>query len=440
MTYQILNGDVRAMLDTLEPESVHMVVTSPPYYLLRSYGTEPQIWNADSNCTHNWQAFTQCGRSGGLSEKQESNCGSWTADQEVAICNQCGAIQCELGSEPTIEQYVANVVEVFRHVRRVLHPSGTVWLNLGDTYTRNRSYHVPDSKYRDVGNNRRMSTFGSLPPKNLCMIPARVALALQADGWWLRSEIVLCKINPMPESVTTRPTNATERLYLLAKCPEYYYDSFAVREKNSDGTLERYRDGEARPHSSENDVRPQSDRSQPWADIVTHTGRNLRNWWSLISEPNRMLHFAGFPRSIPRKAILAGTSAYGACAWCQAPWRRMVDVTPEYQSILDEGHAHPSWKGERRAQAINIGVAFGDKPKSTVRSEVTVGWAPSCSCGTTEVVPCVVLDPFAGTGTTLQVAEELGRDSIGIELKAEYVEMIHQRMGRVTAGLPGLGI
>ena len=161
----------------LADNSVHMCVTSPPYWSLRDYGVDAQ-----------------------------------------------------LGLEPTPEEYVQNMVAVFREVRRVMRPDGTLWLNLGDSYAANRGYQVPDGKWDDVGNNHGMSVPSGLKPKDLVGIPWRVAFALQADGWWLRSDIIWSKPNPMPESVTDRPTKAHEYLFLLSPSQRYYYDADAVRE------------------------------------------------------------------------------------------------------------------------------------------------------------------------------------------------------------------
>lgn len=176
-TYRILTGDAIEQLKMLPDRSVQCVVTSPPYYNLRDYGVPGQI-----------------------------------------------------GLEDTPQEYVARLVEVFREVRRVLRDDGTVFLNLGDSYAANRSYQVCDNKHVDVGNNHSSSAPPGLKPKDMIGIPWRVAFALQDDGWWLRSDIIWHKPNPMPESVTDRPTKAHEYVFLLTKSEKYFFDSEAIKE------------------------------------------------------------------------------------------------------------------------------------------------------------------------------------------------------------------
>ena len=192
----LYGGDCRAVMAEMPAESVHCVVTSPPYWGLRDYGTDGQ-----------------------------------------------------LGLEATTEAYVANMVDVFREVRRVLRDDGTLWLNLGDSYARAQETNVPQTKDggapaypihakarssdgavgRGDRPGSRVASLG-LKPKDLVGIPRRVAFALQADGWYLRSDIIWAKPNPMPESVTDRPTKAHEYLFLLSKSARYFYDASAVRE------------------------------------------------------------------------------------------------------------------------------------------------------------------------------------------------------------------
>lgn len=189
-------GDVREVLQKLEAGSINSVITSPPYWNLRSYGTSPLIWGGSKGCDHGWRIQKRAGLSGGLNEWSKSRHRgqdrSVVPETEQAFCQKCDAWRGSLGLEPTLELYTQNLVEIFRGVRRVLRDDGTVWLNMGDCYAANRSYQVRDSKHVDVGNTMGMKVPDGLKPKDLVGLPWRVAFALQADGWYLRSDIIWC--------------------------------------------------------------------------------------------------------------------------------------------------------------------------------------------------------------------------------------------------------
>jgi len=248
MNYHIMQGDCLQTMRSIPDASVQCCVTSPPYWGLRDYGVDGQI-----------------------------------------------------GLEPSLDAYVARMVEVFREVRRCLRDDGTLWLNLGDSYAANRGYQVPDSKHIDVGNAMASSVPTGLKPKDLCMIPWRVALALQADGWWLRSVIVWAKKSPMPESVTDRPTSSWEPIFLLAKSERYYYDAEAVKEPSIHaGHIATSRNPNA-------GYDPNEVRGGPGFTGQVPLMRNQRNVWHLGPEPYAEAHFATFPTEIPRRCIMAGS-------------------------------------------------------------------------------------------------------------------------------------
>ncbi len=314
--FHIYKGDALTMLKRLPFDSVHCCITSPPYFQQRDYGVEGQ-----------------------------------------------------LGQEPCVEKYVDNLVAVFHEVRRVLHPQGTLWLNLGDKYIR----------------------------KNLGFIPYRVAMALQQDGWLMRGEMVWAKTAAMPESVTDRPTNAWEPIFMCAKNPSYFYDAEAVNERLLTGETAK-------------------------VPLICEHGfgekPNMRNVWTLGPEPYRGSHFAPFPTEIPRRAILAGSSEKGCCPTCLSPWKRIVErrrVGGVYGGLRKRADAS--------GQETSEGSIFRTGAASVTK---TVGWEPTCKCKS-EPVPCTVLDCFGGTGTSGQVALELGRSAILIELNPEYCELARQR-------------
>ena len=253
MTVRVLTGDVFDRLSQLPDESVHCVVTSPPYWGLRSYGTEPQVWGGDEACAHDWGAIERGKRKDMKPADQTRSAGrsGTTASQDGAahnggqFCSSCGAWRGELGMEPTLGLWLEHCVEVFREVRRVLRKDGTLWMNVGDAYaTGANGRSAADTKA--AGNDDRsfrdkpFSTVGDgLKPKDLMMMPARLVLALQADGWWLRSMLPWLKRNPMLESTRDRPTSAIEYVFLLTRAERYFYDGEAVKTAYAESSVQR---------------------------------------------------------------------------------------------------------------------------------------------------------------------------------------------------------
>ena len=254
-------GDCREHLRRLPEGSVSCLVTSPPYWGLRSYDLQAGMWGGSATCAHLWESVTKPSSSGAKSHSRleggtATQYGSATHQTHTsARCTRCGAWRGSLGLEPAVELYVEHLVAVFHDARRALHAGGTLWLNLGDAYQR----------------------------KQLMGVPWRVALALQADGWWLRSDIIWDKTNRMPESVRDRPTQSHEYLFMLAKGAKYYYDQDAIRE----------------PYQSAPPRNARSSRRHP-------AGRNRRTVWSLPTQPYAGAHFAVFPPSLAEPCILAG--------------------------------------------------------------------------------------------------------------------------------------
>lgn len=435
--WQILEGDCRDRLRELDAGSVQTVITSPPYFGLRDYGTGE--WEGgEDGCDHLDDALSSqrtrtAARNFGTARGRTDDFLDRGASQFRDVCGKCGArrIDRQIGLEPTPDAFVAALVEVFREVRRVLRDDGTVWLNLGDSYAAARSYQVADSKHQahDFG----ASNASVVPPgckaKDLLLMPAQVALALRADGWWLRSEIVWSKYNPMPESVTDRPTSAHEKLFLLAKRPRYFYDADAIREEAQYGRRE-WSNVEANLAAATTG----NDRRENHGIRATATvsggdpsaGRNRRNVWEIATQPFPGAHFATFPAKLVEPCILAGSSVK-ACGECGAPWRRVVERTG-----YDNGDGSPGERGlgdARALSAVETGRAdgFTKPPRNAAHNGHTTGWEPSCDHHD-DTGRSVILDPFAGSGTVGLVALRHDRSFIGIELSPEYAEMARNRI------------
>jgi len=375
--FELLQGDCLQQLATLPAASVQCCVTSPPYWGLRDYGTAK--WEGgDPDCDHK-KVSPGCASIGKstLGPNRDGVSGQATNGHQQEgfkdYCGKCGAkrIDSQLGLEATPDEYVANMVAVFRAVHRVLRDDGTLWLNLGDSYaapngrssggTYGRGPNSQLAHMQDAQEIGVIKTWGDLPAKNLVGIPWRVAFALQADGWWLRQDIIWHKPNPMPESVTDRCTKAHEYIFLLTKSARYYYDNEAVKEPVSEVSLKRAEYGWDCDRPSTKNASMGGDGihvEKMGTRFVNPTGRNKRSVWTVSTRPFKEAHFATFPPDLIEPCILAGS-------------------------------------------------------------------APNT----------LVLDPFSGAGTTGVVAVQHGRRYIGIELNPEYLEMSRKRIQQAWEGI-----
>lgn len=394
----LYHGNALDVLLGIEDGSVNCCITSPPYWGLRDYGTAK--WSGgDADCKHT-QGRPGSGRADGIvderGQRNRDGVGSMGGN-----CRKCGATRedHQLGLEATPEEYVAKMVAIFAEVRRVLSNDGTLWLNLGDSYATgagkvkdcpgggeqgerwigkndSKGRGTPtkasagsgEAKYEYYGPRQqpnRMPLPG-LKPKDLIGIPWRVAFALQADGWYLRSEIIWHKPNPMPESVQDRPTKSHEQIFLLSKSQKYFYDAEAIKEPVT-GNSHARGDGinpkaakwpnawssEPGRHDGIGNGRFRPKQNESFSGAVNKlvNERNKRSVWTVATAPFPEAHFATFPPDLILPCVLAGCPTGG-----------------------------------------------------------------------------LIMDPFSGAGTTAMVAKENGRRCIGIELNKDYIEMSVKRI------------
>ena len=312
MTVKIFVCDVLAGLDLLGDESVHCVVTSPPYWGLRDYGTAR--WEGgDATCDHRSPTMRE-----GRNEDRPRLAGSSATNHDqlinmakAGVCGKCGAVRHDeqIGLEPTLGEHIAKMVEVFREVRRVLRKDGTLWLNYGDCYATSpngrsaaatKAAGNDDRTFRD----KPFSTIGGvLKAKDLCMVPNRLAIALQEDGWWVRSEIIWHKPNPMPESIKDRPGSSHEKIWLLSRSERYFYDAESVKEPVATATKERLVQNVA---AQEGSARQPGKTNGTMKAVGDGKTRNLRNVWTISPKGFKGAHFATFPPALIEPCIKAG--------------------------------------------------------------------------------------------------------------------------------------
>lgn len=362
-------GDCLDVLKTMPDNSIHCCVTSPPYWGLRDYGHDGQI-----------------------------------------------------GLEDTPEAYVDQMVKVFREVKRVLRNDGTLWLNLGDSYASVGS-DGSSGKTAQVGNTKSgqqkttNKIVSGLKPKDLVGIPWRVAFALQADGWWLRQDIIWHKPNPMPESVIDRCTKSHEYVFLLTKSKQYFYDAEAVKEPAIYAGDNRGARSDSRRGTKCNSM-----------SGITGNFRNKRSVWTITTKPYSGAHFAVMPMDLVEPCIKAGTSEKGCCPTCGNPWKRVVNSIRVMRHELPKDD--PNYRPARYARKSNGTDDYTNGGAQAFSKTTTTGWIPTCTCGV-DPVPCTVLDPFSGSGTVGVVSTNLKQNYIGIELNSDYILLSQQRLNVV---------
>jgi DNA modification methylase len=371
----IVRADARHI--PLADNSVQCAITSPPYFGLRKYtGNQELVWGGAEGCGHEWSpdgtrkqspqrdhaAYGSFGETRGV---EKSRAGMAYEASLGSTCRLCGAWLGAFGLEPTVDAYIQHTVKIMREVRRVLRTDGVCFWNVGDSYSGSGKGIGSDhgkELFTDADIQKTNWKGSGLKPKDLCLIPQRIALAAQDDGWWIRDIIIWQKPNPFPASVEDRCTNSYETILMLTKSKRYCWNQYASMELTTD-----------------------------------HQGtRNPRNVWTFPVGSYEDAHFATFPDKLPLRCIRAACPDKGCCRFCGTPWKRVTKV----------------------------------------------GWTPGCKCrgqkGITK--PCLVLDPFGGAGTTGLAASELKQDCVLLDISAEYVQMMMERLKRKIADTAKVGI
>lgn len=453
----------------LASESVQTVITSPPYYGLRDYGTA--TWEGGSvECDHSAQR-----------ESSPKNPGAGMPLANRSVCSKCGAIRVDhqIGLERTPAEYVDGLVRVFREVWRVLKDDGVLWLNLGDSYhnvrvsTIGQTVHSGEIRDKVNGGNRR--PIDGLKGKDLIGIPWMVAFALRADGWYLRSDIIWHKPNPMPESVTDRPTKSHEYIFLLSKSATYYYDAEAIAEPSEElsGWAKQRANGINTWKYNDTDERILQTGQRIDSSTLGKIGtRNKRTVWTVATSPYSEAHFATFPPKLVEPMILAGSRGPGKRCDCSEVIFTPIGSGESEDPTLTTGRAgmnrvrrpdegtRPITRREQREYAYQMknshhrnkmereaGSAFehyirtdssGARPlpQSLIDKWTNIGWLTTPTpCDCQEYPGDLVLDPFAGTATVGRVAIKHQRRFVGLELNPAYIELAQDRTSNVQVAM-----
>ena len=442
---KIVYGDALEILKRVPPEFVDMAMTSPPYWGLRNYGKETcKIWDENPGCRHEWTPqglYLQHENRNFLKGSQENVIGkketAWIRKYnkiQGAFCHKCGAWYGQLGLEPLPDMYVKHLLQIFRGLKRILKPTGSFYLNMGDTYAGSRcgSHDYRAGKYKNfTGKEQYENKYEKPSPqasaqiqrKSLCMVPERVALAMVSDRWILRNKIVWHKPNPMPSSVKDRLSNTWEYLFHFVKGQKYYYNLDAIREPHKTASLGRTKrkwDGHREPGASW--------QGMDISKMCHQSGKNPGDVFKIATKAFPEAHFAVYPEELCEMPIKAACPEY-ICEKCGQPKRQVLKTKPNPNAfnirVRDVKEGRIKFE-DRKASETEVKQYQEKKYRSRPR-EVVIAEGCKCNSG---FKPGIVLDPFCGAGTTCLAAKKLGKRFIGIDIRGAYCRMARKRLAK----------
>ena len=422
---KIYQGSALSVLKTFPDESLDMCITSPPYWGLRDYNTEGQIWGGKDGCKHDFDKSKRKLHSGtnsdkGLPHHLNANKVDW--EVEDSICNKCGAWKGELGLEPTPEMFINNLCDIFDEVKRVLRPHGSCWVNLGDSYVRNPNGQTGQHgiKHKYGYNYKHKKNYGSrYKSKSLVQIPSRFAIEMTDRGWILRNEIIWYKTSCMPASVRDRYTVDFEKMFFFTKNPKYYFKQ--QFEPLKDVSLKRAEygwDGVVVDGIGRNSPAKTDKMGERWANP---NGRNKRTVWSINTASFKGAHFAVYPPELIESPIDAGCPEY-VDKKTGKPRERVIEKKSLERYELPEDN--PNYRPERYETKYDELHGGNSGQKFAIYNDKGYDDGRDSS----EFTPGVVLDPFFGSGTTAEVAMKQGKDWVGIDLNDEYIGISEKRL------------
>jgi DNA modification methylase len=422
----IIQGDTLEVLKTFPDDCIDTIITSPPYWGLRDYGEETNIiWDGDKGCEHEWEIHNT-GAEGYTGRKRwqhgetrETNPEGWSTEiQSSAFCPKCGAWYGQLGLEPTLELYLSHLLQITAELKRVLKPSGIMFWNHGDCYGSHR-----DWGWSDIPLKRQLANGGKqqgIKGYEKCMMMQNYRLILKMideQGWILRNTLIWNKPNHMPSSVRDRFASSYEPIFMLVKNKKYWFDLDAVRIPLNPDSWRESKRGKNNPKGG--------DRQGLDNWIQNPTGKNPGDVWTIPTQPFPEAHFAVYPEKLVEPMVKAGCPEW-ICKKCGKP-REKIKKTEYIQNRPSAGNDRRT-KGEDKFSIANKTGGF--RGNNLLAFRETIGWT-DCGCNA-GFEPGIILDPFAGAGTTCMVAKKLGRYYVGIELNPEYCKMAEKRSSEVV--------
>jgi DNA modification methylase len=460
---KIICGNTLDVLRQIPSDSIDCIITSPPYWGLRWYGEQTKtIWDGDPKCEHEFSIQTKAtfGNNSMIRGKDETDPGNFAIPkfggsemkQETkvvgAFCKKCGAWYGQLGLEPDLNMYHNHLLQITAELKRILKKTGTMWWVHGDSYCGSQGHF--DAKNPKAREGKLIPDWKDYPKKCLYLQNYRLAIRMiDEQGWTLRNSVCWVKPNHMPSSVTDRLSNAYEPVFFFTKSQRYFFDLDSIRvppktHENRPYGIVRTREWNynssypqvwkledpSKPKKERNrkPTNPQSnnDMSMHWGEHPL--GKNPGNVWTINTQPGpleaRGKHFAIFPPKLVEPMILSGCPRE-VCKKCGKPRERIIESEHVGSSVNRGGHIVGSGDG--------AGGGVYNIPHQYAKKEF-VGWSIPCNCDA-GFQPGIVLDPFAGSGTTCVVAKKLGYDYIGIEINPEYCEIARKRLEKTPRTL-----
>lgn len=439
---KIHNIDALKGLKQLPNDYIDCSMSSPPYWALRDYGIEPQIWDGDKDCEHSFdiKEITNPNDRGGKSQFDDKGIGAFmgkditTKSHYSGFCTKCQAWKGSLGLEPTFDLFIKHLCDIYDEVKRVLKPSGTCWVNLGDTYA-NKNPDKGGQAQPAQGVNRKGTAFRGYVPdmqeKCQICIPFRFAIEMINRGWILRNTIIWHKPNCMPSSAKDRFTVDFEYVFFFVKQKKYFFEP--QYDKQSENTHARFpmkMGQEVYKPAKEGSKELERPGFNDWREDTPQTylpqGRNKRTVWSICPQPFPEAHFAVYPEELCQTPIKSGCPEF-VCKKCGKAREKVYDVEYEYE--LDskgnpKKNTHKNkmmWREGGKTQFAAFAHEFRAK-----RLDIPKGYT-QCSCNA-GFEGGIILDSFIGAGTTALVALKQNKRFIGFEINKQYIDIANKRI------------